>query len=165
MKKNNIATELTIEELSQRAGYILVKGYNSPVSLTEVFFFDKDLNFVKMLPANETGFEKMRIRLKEQMFFGKRVVIRHIDDYAQKPDESIIIFRHLHDKFYKLVVLKNSNGELVQVYEHYRKKYQKYDTDPSFHNQLVSARDKFNLNYHETVLLSDSDAVIAHQKF
>ena len=165
MKKNNIATELTIEELSQITNYILVKGYNSPVSLTEVFFFDKDLNFIKMVSFNETGFEKMRIRLKEQIFFGKKVIIRHIDDYAQKPDESIIIFRDLHDKFYKLVVLKNSNGELVQVYEHYRKKYQKYDTNPSFHNQLVSARDKFNLNYHETVLLSDSDAVIAHQKF
>ncbi len=165
MKKNNIATELTIEELSQRTNYILVKGYNSPVLLTEVFFFDKDLNFIKMVSFNETGFEKMRIRLKEQIFFGKRVVIRHIDDYAQKPDESIIIFRDLHDKFYKLVVLKSSDGKLVQVYEHYRKKYQKYDTSPSFHNQLVSVRDKFNLNYHEIVLLSDSDAVIAHQKF
>ncbi len=165
MKKNNIATELTIEELSQITNYILVKGYNSPVLLTEVFFFDKDLNFVKMLPVNETGFEKMRIHLKEQMFFGKRVVIRHIDDYAQKPDESIIIFRDLNNKFYKLVVLKSSDGKLVQVYEHYRKKYQKYDTNPSFHNQLVSVRDKFNLNYHEIVLLSVSDAVIAHQKF
>ena len=165
MKKNNIATELTIEELSQITNYILVKGYNSPVLLTEVFFFDKDLNFVKMLPVNETGFEKMRIHLKEQVFFGKRVVIRHIDDYAQKPDESIIIFRDLYNKFYKLVVLKNSNGELVQVYEHYRKKYQKYDTNPSFLNRLVSVRDRFSLSDHEIVLLSESDAVIAHQKF
>lgn len=165
MKKNNIATELTIEELSQRTSYILVKGYNSPVSLTKVFFFDKDLNFIKMVQVNETGFEKMRIHLKEQMFFGKRVVIRHIDDYAQKPDESIIIFRDLNNKFYKLVVLKNSNGELVQVYEHYHKKYQKYDTDPSFLNRLVSVRDRFSLSDHEIVLLSESDAVIAHQKF